>query len=80
MNITNVRRQTGQPIVAFVDLEHDGITIYDVAIRRNQGGEFRVFAPSPNSKRIVTFEHDLANAIVRQFHSNGSPSADAPRH
>ena len=77
MKIQNVRRQAGQPIIAFFDIEHDGLNIYDVALRRNGAGELRVFAPSPNSRRIVTFDRDLANAIIREFQtSNGSLSAD----
>jgi hypothetical protein len=77
MQITNVRRHAGQPIIALFDIEHDGLNIYDVALRRNGAGEMRVFAPSPNSRRIVTFDRVLADAIIREFQtSNGSLSAN----
>lgn len=77
MRILNVRRGAGRPILALFDIEHDGFKIYDVAMRRNGDGELRVFAPSPNSRRIVTFERDLADAIIREYETlNRSLSAN----
>lgn len=79
MRILNVRRQAGQPVIALFDIEHGGFNIYDVALRRNGAGELRIFAPSPNSRRIVTFDRDLADAIIREL-QDGSLSAHASRH
>ena len=76
MQITNVRHGAGQGLIACFDLEHDGFHIYDVALRRNGAGELRVFAPSPNSRRIVTFDRALVDQIISNYESsNGSLSA-----
>lgn len=78
MRILNVRRGAGQPVIAWLDIEIEpGIRIYDVALKRNGKGELRVFAPSPGSKHIVTFDIAFADRIIEMAEAAiGSRSAN----
>ena len=65
MKILSVRRGAGQPIIAWLDIELEpGVRIYDITLKRNQAGELRVFAPSPGSKHVVTFDIEFADKII----------------
>ena len=65
MKILNVRRGAGQPVVAWLDIEIEpGVRIFDIALKRNGRGDLRVFAPSPNSKHIVSFDISFAEQII----------------
>lgn len=78
MKITNVRRGAGQPVVAWFDLEIEpGVRIYEIALKRNQAGALRVFAPSPGSRHVVTFDIALADQIIAMAEAElGSRSAN----
>ena len=65
MRISNVRRGAGQPVLAWFDIEIEpGIRIYDIALKRNGAGQLRVFAPSPGSRHVVTFDIAFADQII----------------
>lgn len=65
MKIINVRRGAGQRTIALLDIELEpGVRIFDISLKRNQAGELRVFAPSPGSKHIVTFDIEFADKII----------------
>ena len=65
MKILSVRRGAGQPVLAWLDIEVEpGIRIYDIALKRNSRGDLRVFAPSPGSKHVVTFDVAFADQII----------------
>lgn len=66
MKISNVRRGAGQPVIAWFDLDLDdgAVRVIDMYIKRNSAGELRVYAPSPGSKRIVTFTTDFADRVI----------------
>jgi hypothetical protein len=78
MNISNVRHEAGRSLIARFDLEVDGIRVYDMELRRNGDGHLRVYAASPGSKRIVTFDRTVAEAIITEAQrALGGPSTNA---
>ena len=82
MQIYNVRRDyAGGSILARFDLRVGGVQIFNIELRRNQRGELRAFAPSPNSRRVVMFdkatELDLIAQAQQQLGAFGHEDSNA---
>jgi len=78
MDIYNVRRNhAGGSVLALFDLRVGGISVYNIELRKNQRGDMRVYAPSPDSRRVVTFDLATADILIKQARQAlGGPSAN----
>lgn len=78
MEIYNVRRHhAGGSTLAQFDLRVGGISVYNIDLRKNQRGDLRIYAPSPASRRVVTFDLATAEILIKQARQAlGGPSAN----